>query len=53
MDNIDLYELKRLMLNSDNDYETDDYYLTLANYIANMSREMGVFPELPDMVIKK
>lgn len=53
MDNIDLYELKRLMLNSDNDYETDDYYLTLANYIANMSREMGVFPELPDLVIKK
>ena len=53
MNTISIDEMRRLSLDETKEFATDEYYLTLANYIVNMRAEMDVFPEFPPFVIKK
>lgn len=52
MNTISIDELRRFSLDETKEFATDEYYLTLANYIVNLRAEMDVFPEFPPLVIK-
>ncbi|MGM9841350.1 MAG: DUF3843 family protein, partial [Candidatus Limisoma sp.] len=53
MREIDIYDLKRMLPDEEHEKPTDDYFLTLAKYIATLPAEMKVLPELPRDVVNR
>ena len=53
MREIDIYDLKRMLPDEEHEKPTDDYFLTLAKYIATLPGEMKVLPELPRDVVNR
>ena len=45
MREIDIYDLKRMLPDEEHEKPTDEYFLTLAKYIATLPGEMKVMPE--------
>ena len=44
MREIDIYDLKRMLPDEEHEKPTDEYFLTLAKYIATLPGEMKVLP---------
>ena len=53
MREIDIYDLKRMLPDEEHEKPTDEYFLTLAKYIATLPGEMKVMPELPRDVVNR
>ena len=46
-------DIKRMLPNPNEEQTTDDYYLTLANYLGKLWHQTGLLPELDDEIRKR